>query len=130
MDILRNFLDSSTIHGFNHIGSSRRCGKLFWVLIIIVGFTVSGFMIWQSFNGWSESPVKTTIETVPLSQLDIPNVTVCPPTDTFTNLNYDLLMSENMTIDQETRKYLTDYALRKLQHYLFQSLLFKVLMLP
>ena len=52
---------------------------------------------------WAESPITTTIETLPISEITFPKVSVCPPKNTFTNLNYDIMMTENMTLDNETR---------------------------
>ena len=55
--------------------------------------------------------MKTTIETVPIEQITFPTVTVCPPKNTFTNLNEDLVMLENMIVDNETRDELIHHAL-------------------
>ena len=45
MEEIKHFLESSTIHGLPHISTSRKYARLFWVLIVITGFTVSGFLI-------------------------------------------------------------------------------------
>ena len=58
---------------------------------------------------WDESPIKTTIETLSISKLKFPKITVCPPKNTYTNLNYDLMKSENITITKKTRQELIDY---------------------
>ena len=68
-------------------------------------------MIYKSFQDWQDNPVTTTIETRPIAEITFPKVTVCPPKDTFTDLNYDLMMTENMTLDNETRNKLRNYAL-------------------
>ena len=39
---------------------------------------------------------------------------MCPPKNTYTDLNYDLIMTENMTLDEETRNELTSYAMELL----------------
>ena len=92
MEEFKQFLDSSTIHGLSYISSTRRFIRFAWILIVIGGFTVAGYMIYESFQNWNESPVTTTIETLPISGMTLPNVTVCPPKNKafFTNLNYDL----------------------------------------
>ena len=59
----------------------------------------------------SESPIKTTVETLPISDITFPKVTVCPPKNTFTDLNYDLMMTENITLTEEMRDEMFRYAL-------------------
>ena len=44
----------------------------------------------QSFYNWEISPIATTLETTPIQQVTYPLIYVCPPRNTFTNLNYDL----------------------------------------
>ena len=97
MESVRAYLESSTVHGLVYISSTRRLARLFWILVVMAGFTGAGYMIYQSFDGWAESPVKTTIETLPITEITLPKVTVCPPKNTFTNLNYDLMLLETMT---------------------------------
>ena len=67
-------------------------------------------IIQQSFSSWADSPVTTTIETLPISELDFPNVTVCPPRNTFTSLTPDLMMARNMTMDRDRRRELSKFA--------------------
>ena len=76
----------------------------------------------SSFQSWTESPVKTTIET-PVTEITFPKVTVCPPKNTYTDLNYDLLMTENMTLDNDTRQELTNYALELLYDKLYEDIM-------
>ena len=71
--------------------------------MVFIGFSVASFLIYQSFQSWEESPVKTTIETLPIAKITLPKVTVCPPKNTFTNLNYDLLMLKDMALNNDSR---------------------------
>ena len=104
MNYFQHFLESSTIHGLVYISTESKFARLFWVLVVATGFTIATLLIEQSFNNWSESPIKTTIETRPISEITFPKVTVCPPRNTFTDLNYDLMMLENMTMTNEKRQ--------------------------
>ena len=106
MDGVRTFLESSTIHGLAYISTTRKLVKLFWIVIVIAGFTGAGIMIYQSFQSWEESPVKTTIQTLPIRDITFPMVTVCPPKNTYTNLNYDMIAIKNVSLDNQTRDYL------------------------
>merc|ERR1712197_24557 len=114
MENIRNFLESSTIHGLTYISTTRKYVRLSWVLIVTAGFSGAGYLIYQSFQSWAESPVKTTIETLPITEITFPKVTVCPPKNTYTDLNYDLMMAENMTLDNDTRKELENYVVEML----------------
>ena len=107
MDEWKELLQNSTIHGLVHISKTKRLRRLFWVLIIILGFSGAGILIHQSFSTWSDSPVKTTIETLPISKITIPNMIVCPPKNTFTNLNYDLINLGNQTIETDLLNFST-----------------------
>ena len=75
-------------------------------------------MIYESFQAWEESPVSTNIETLPITEIAFPKVTVCPPKDTYTDLNYDLMMTENMNISNEVRNNLLNYARNLLKDHL------------
>ena len=60
-------------------------------------------MINESFKSWNDNPIKTTIDTRPIKEMTLPKVTVCPPKNTYTDLNYDLMRLENKTLDNDTR---------------------------
>ena len=110
MEGVREFLQSSTIHGLAYIGSDRSQVRLFWLGVVIAGFTGAGIMINQSFCSWANSPISTTIETLPITEIDFPNVTVCPPRNSFTSLNPDLVRASDSDFDEEKRKELSDYV--------------------
>ena len=97
------FLKSSTIHGLSYIPITKKHVRLFWIMIVTMSFIGAGFMIYLSFKDWAENPIKTTLKTRPIKEITLPKVTVCPPKNTYTNLNYDITMLENMTMDNDTR---------------------------
>ena len=123
MEGVKEFLESSTIHGLSYISTTRKLIKLFWVLVVIGGFSVAGWLIFQSFETWDESPITTTVETYPIREITFPKVTVCPPINTHTDLNYDLIKTENKTIKQDIRDELTNYAVSLLNDYLFEGVM-------
>ena len=112
MERVRTFLESSTIHGLTYISTTRKYARVFWILVVITGFAVASLLIKESFDSWSESPIKTTIETLPITQIKFPKVTVCPPKNTFTDLNYDLMNTETLT--EEMRDEMFKYAVEVL----------------
>ena len=92
MQNLQEFLETSTIHGFPRIASStKRYLKIFWFLVVVTGFSVSGSFIYNALYDFENKPFTTTTETFPISQLKFPSMIVCPPKGSFTNLNYDLI---------------------------------------
>ena len=123
MNAFAIFLETSTIHGLKYIATTKKYVRLFWILVICTGFSGAGYLIYQSFNAWDESPVKTTIETRSITELAFPKVTVCPPKNTYTDLNYDLMMAANITVDNETRNELASYALELLYDDLYSIIM-------
>ena len=79
-------------------------------------------MIFESFQSWDESPITTTIETRPITELKFPKVTVCPPKNTFTDLNNYLIMAENINLDSDTRIELQNYAKDVLNELMFEMI--------
>ena len=121
MDVFKEFMSTSSIHGFSHIVSTTRYSRLFWIIVVIVGFSVSSVLINQSFISWTESPVSTSIETLPISQIYFPSVIVCPPKNTRTNLNYDLVLSENLTLDNEGKEEFAEFIKLTILEIIYDS---------
>ena len=99
MGEFRFFLESSTIHGLSYISLTTKYARLFWTIIVIAGFFGAVLIIQDLFQFWSQNPISTTIETLPISEVTFPKVTICPPKGTYTNLNYDLMRVGNQSID-------------------------------
>ena len=123
MENIKNLLVDSTIHGLSHIATNRKCLRLFWIFIVFVSFSGAGILIYQSFHAWEESPISTTIETLPIQKITFPKVSVCPPKNTYTDLNYDLMMTENMTLDDDTKNELTSFATELLYDHLYEVIM-------
>ena len=120
---IKQFFESSTIHGLYYISTARRWSRLFWMLIVLVGFSGAGYLIHVSFLNWVQSPITTTIETLPISQITFPNVTICPPKNSLLNLNYDIVHSDEMKLDDDTRKELFDFALDVVQDEFYEEMM-------
>ena len=111
MEGVREFLESSTIHGLIYISTTgTRLTILFWFLVVLGGFTASYVFISNSFYSWEKSPISTSIETFPISNVTFPLVSVCPPKGTNTALNLDILKFENKSISNSVRSKLLKYA--------------------
>ena len=124
MNILKSFLESSTIHGLVHVANNRSFIRLFWLMVVLTGFSIAGVLIQSSFENWAQSPIKTTIETKPIWDLKFPKVTVCPPKNSYTNLNYDLMtMNETTNLTKKERIEIGDHAYNVLQDSLHQKVI-------
>ena len=78
-------------------------------------------MIHSSFQSWAESPIKTTVETLPIDEIKFPKVTVCPPRNTYTDLNYDLMLAENITLTEEMRDEFVKKAKKIINEHAFMG---------
>ena len=88
---LREFLESSTIHGLVHISTAKSLTtRATWILIVVACFASAIWMITDSYKDWQESPVSTTITTHPINELQFPEVTVCPPRESNTVVNENI----------------------------------------
>lgn len=91
MEVLQEFLETSTIHGISYIASSRswlhRCA---WICSVVAGFTFAGILIYNSSQDWKTSQFTTDISTLPISEASFPRITICPPKHSDTGLNHDL----------------------------------------
>ena len=68
--LFQEFLETSTIHGIQHIGGEKqKLAKLVWIAIVVCGFSIAALLIMDSVKGWEESPVSTSVETLPISEV-------------------------------------------------------------
>ena len=123
LEEVKVFLESSTVHGLSYISTTRRLVRLFWICVVIGGFIGAGIMIEESLSSWANSPISTTIETLPIGEATFPLVTVCPPRSTFTNLNYDLTTVEKMTLAENDKKEMLRFAIDYIQDGEFEKIL-------
>ena len=80
------------------------------MLIVAACFGLAIYMINNSYNEWQTSPVSTTITTHPISYLEFPTVTVCPPRGTNTALNIVLAKVKKENFTNEERQKLKSIA--------------------
>ena len=123
VEAMKEFFESSSIHGLYHIASERKFARLFWIFVVLGGFIGAGYLIYESFHTWTQSPITTTIETLPISEVVFPNVTVCPPKNLFLNLNYDILQSVDLKLDNEKRDMLNEASVDLIQKHFFNEML-------
>ena len=113
MDILKEFLESTTIHGLYYISTCKsRIAKAGWMVVVALGFAASTFLIHSSFADWAESPVATTITPQSVAELPFPNVTICPPKGLNGALKYDLMKLANRSLSSEEKEELVQISAR------------------
>ena len=107
----REFLESSTIHGLVYISTAKsKAARAAWVAIVVACFAYAIYMINNSYKEWQESPVSTTITTHPITELEFPTVTVCPPRGSNTALNHLLEKVKDVNFTKEERQELLDIS--------------------
>ena len=108
---IQEFLGSSTIHGLVHISTAKsRAARTLWVAIVVACFAFAVHMITGSYREWQQSPVSTTISTHPITELDFPAVTVCPPRGSNTAPNHLLEKVKDVNFTVEERQELLDIS--------------------
>ena len=67
MYVVKEFLETSTIHGLGYIVSTKKLSRFFWVCVVIAGFTIAGIYITQeSVQSWTKNKISTTMEKIPI----------------------------------------------------------------
>ena len=110
METVTAYLESGSINGLNHIAATKKWAKLFWILVVNGAFIISTFLIIEMYIEWGDNPIRTNIDTLPMSKIRFPKVTVCPPKGTFTDLNYDIKRAEGKILTLKEREELNKYA--------------------
>ena len=108
---INEFLENSTIHGLLHISQTKsKASRTAWVVIVVACFAIAIFMILGSYEEWQESPVSTTITTHPITELEFPTVTVCPPRGSNTALNHLLEKVKDVNFTEQERQELLEIS--------------------
>ena len=76
---LNEFFSSTSIHGFPYISDTQsRFTRIFWTLIVLAGFGVTSYFLYETVDGFSEKYVSTTVETRSINEYPFPAVTFHP----------------------------------------------------
>ena len=71
------YLESTTIHGFSYLSVGRNIiEKIVWAIIICTCFTLGALLIKQSIEEAHINPVMTNVETIAVSEVPFPAITV------------------------------------------------------
>ena len=111
MESLKEFLETSTIHGLAHISTAKsKIAKVVWFSIVVFCFFYAIRLIHSSFSDWSLSPVATTITTQPIEKFNFPEISICPPRSLANALKYDLMKVSNKTLNQGQKTRMQEQA--------------------
>ena len=103
--MINEFLSNSSIHGLVHINNAKSgVAKAAWIVILTIGFGIAAYLIANSYAEWTESPVSTVITPHSISDLEFPEVTVCPPKGSNTVLNQAFKKITNKELTPELKK--------------------------
>ena len=73
-------------------------------------FAIAVSMIASSYKEWQESPVSTTITTHPITELEFPTATVCPPRGSNTALNHLLEKVKDVNFTEKEKQKLLNIS--------------------
>ena len=112
MKLLEEFLSISTIHGAAQISQANSyLFKSAWTAIVTLCFGFAVFLIISSYTDWNKSPVSSVTTTRPISDLQFPDVTVCPPKGSNTVLNQVLDQVTDEKLTPGLREHFRDTAM-------------------
>ena len=67
---IRDFLESSTIHGLVHISTGKNVFiRCIWGMIVIACFSCGLYMIESAVESWVDNPVVTSVDTKAIEQV-------------------------------------------------------------
>ena len=67
---IRDFLESSTIHGLVHISTGKNVFiRCIWGMIVVACFSCGIYMIESAVESWVDNPVVTSVDTKAIEQV-------------------------------------------------------------
>ena len=78
---LNSFAEETSIHGFTYLSHPHHlCSKLSWTALLAAAFSLAIVMIGQNFRDTAAHPLSTTLDTVSVTQVPFPAITIHPGT--------------------------------------------------
>ena len=74
---LRDFSETTTLHGVNYLGQGSVVRRLLWTLAIFASFGLCALQIFNSVTLYLKRPISTSFTTETVSELDFPAITIC-----------------------------------------------------
>ena len=76
---VNKFLSTTSIHGLLYISETQsRPTRIVWTLVVLAGFVVTSYFLYNTLDGFDEKYVSTTIETKSIQDYHFPAVTFHP----------------------------------------------------
>ena len=79
--IIKEFADSTTIHGINYIFESgiSVIERLLWIASVITGIILALYLSVYAYIDWVDNPVITTVTSTgkPIKEIEFPAITIC-----------------------------------------------------
>ena len=80
-ETLKEYADSTTIHGISYIFQSGLSilERLIWISSVLIGIFFAIYMSSFAYLDWQESPVTTTVSSTgkPIKDIPFPAITIC-----------------------------------------------------
>ena len=76
---MNTYLEASSLHGLAYLQRGNSfLTRLFWSVIVIVGFTLASVFLYGQITDWEKHQTITTLESIatPIQEVQFPTVTV------------------------------------------------------
>ena len=78
---VKEYADSTTIHGINYIFESgiSVIERLVWIVSVITGIILALYLSVYAYIDWVDNPVITTVTSTgkPIKEIEFPAITIC-----------------------------------------------------
>ena len=76
---MNDFFASTSIHGFPYISDTHsKSTRIIWTVIVVGGFGITSYFLYNTVDGFSEKHISTTVETRSIKDYPFPAVTFHP----------------------------------------------------
>ena len=83
--MIKEFADSTTIHGINYIFESGIpiIDRLLWIVAMVIMLCLASYMSTDAYIDWEDNPVVTTVKSTgkPIKEIEFPAITICAQVD-------------------------------------------------
>lgn len=83
--LFSEFCSHASMHGLRYFGDRRRhwSERFWWAIAIGLAIWFCGISVENVWAKWRDMPIKMTENTVPISTIPFPTITICPETKTY-----------------------------------------------
>ena len=100
--VVRDFSESTTLHGVSYLGKGSAARRLLWLLAILSSFAFTSFQVYSSIQLFVLRPISTSFTQRSVKELIFPAITICNYNAFFAS-NYEKHLVNTTTLSAEER---------------------------